>query len=190
MGYDSLYANTTGNNNSAMGYDSLYANTTGYRNSAMGYDSLYDLTEGIQNTAIGYNTGRGITTGDYNTIIGANVTGLDADLSNNIIIADGEGNQRINVDENGNVGIGTTAPETNLHIAGTTGVTIGKDATDGTVNNEGILKMWSDGDNAYSTTIKTGTQTQNVTYTLPLNDGDAGQVLTTDGNGVLSWTTP
>lgn len=28
----------------------------------------------------------------------------------------------------------------------------------------------------------------NYTLTLPVNDGDSGQVLTTDGNGVLSWT--
>jgi hypothetical protein len=117
-GYRSLYANTTGYHNTANGYYSLRSNTTGYANTANGYDSLYDLTEGIQNTAFGYNTGRGITTGDYNTIIGANVTGLDANLSNNIIIADGEGNQRINVDNIGNVGIGTTSPGYKLEVLG------------------------------------------------------------------------
>jgi len=44
-------------------------------------------------------------TGSANTIIGANVTGLASNLSNNIIIADGDGNQRINVTATGNVGI-------------------------------------------------------------------------------------
>jgi hypothetical protein len=29
----------------------------------------------------------------------------------------------------------------------------------------------------------------NVNLTLPVNDGDAGQVLTTDGSGILSWST-
>ena len=29
-----------------------------------------------------------------------------------------------------------------------------------------------------------------VTLTLPVNDGDAGQVLKTDGSGNLSWFTP
>jgi len=62
------------------------------------------------NTALGYNTGLGIVYGANNTIIGANVTGLPAGLSNNIIIADGSGNQRINVTSSGNVGIGTTNP--------------------------------------------------------------------------------
>ena len=58
------------------------------------------------NTAIGHNTGRGIIYGSNNTIIGANVTGLAAGLSSNIIIADGAGNQRINVDASGNVSVG------------------------------------------------------------------------------------
>jgi hypothetical protein len=43
------------------------------------------------NTALGYNTGLGITTGSGNTIIGANVTGLSANLTNNIILANGTG---------------------------------------------------------------------------------------------------
>jgi hypothetical protein len=72
------------------------------------------------NTAIGYNTGQGIITGSNNTIIGANVTGLAANLSNNIILADGAGNRRINVDSSGNVGIGTTTPGAKLHILGST----------------------------------------------------------------------
>ncbi len=60
----------------------------------------------------------GIITGSANTIIGANVTGLAAGLSNNIIIADGNGNRRINVDATGNVGIGTDAPTALLDVMG------------------------------------------------------------------------
>src|SRR3989338_5513263 len=56
--------------------------------------------------------------GSYNTILGANVTGLSSTLSNNIIIADGQGNQRINVDGTGNVGIGTTTPGSKLTVVG------------------------------------------------------------------------
>jgi len=70
------------------------------------------------NTVIGYSTGGGIVSGNNNTIIGANVTGLAADLSNNIIIADGDGNQRINILSNGNVGIGTASPEYKLTVTG------------------------------------------------------------------------
>lgn len=37
------------------------------------------------------------------------------------------------------------------------------------------------------TAFKAQTQADNITYTLPAADGTAGQVLSTDGNGNLSW---
>jgi len=91
MGAYSLYANTTGSYNNTMGYQSLRYNTTGSHNNAMGAYSLYDLEDGSSNTGVGYNTGRGITYGSGNTILGASVTGLDAGLTNNIILANGTG---------------------------------------------------------------------------------------------------
>ena len=113
VGSQALNVNTTGNSNTAIGMGALSFNTTGFFNTAIGRNALLNLniTAGDgsgANTAIGYNTGLGITTGVNNTIIGANVTGLAATLSNNIIIADGAGNQRINVGSTGSVGIGTT----------------------------------------------------------------------------------
>jgi hypothetical protein len=87
---------TTGSLNTSVGKMALDSDTTGYGNTAVGMEALYDLNitanDGTgRNTAIGYNTGRGIVTGVDNTILGANVTGLDAALSNNIIIANGTG---------------------------------------------------------------------------------------------------
>lgn len=38
-------------------------------------------------------------------------------------------------------------------------------------------------------TVKAAAVAGTWTFTLPTNDGNAGQVLTTDGNGVTSWTT-
>jgi hypothetical protein len=120
---EALKSNTTGYANSAMGLHALYSNTTGNYNTADGVNALYDLnitdnTSG-NNTAIGYNTGRGIVTGVNNTIIGANVTGLSSALSNNIIIADGSGNRRINVDSLGHVGIASSTPWKTLSVNGT-----------------------------------------------------------------------
>src|ERR1039458_6595986 len=138
-GYQSLLSNTTGNNNAANGAFALLSNTTGVRNTANGMNALENNTTGAfntangsnalfdlnitngtgNNTAIGYNAGRGIVTGVNNTILGANITGLAAGLSNNIIIADGAGNRRINVDSSGNVGIGTSSPSASLSVQGT-----------------------------------------------------------------------
>lgn len=80
--------------------------------------SLYQNTIGNNNTAIGANTASGLVTGSANTILGANVNITNPAISNNIIIADGDGNQRINVTATGNVGIGTNAPQAKLDIAG------------------------------------------------------------------------
>jgi hypothetical protein len=124
IGTFALQANTTGNSNTAVGQSTLQANTTGVGNTTLGYTSLLNNTTGNSNTAIGYNTGLGITTGGSNTIIGSNVTGLSATLSNNIIIADGDGNRRINVDNTGNVGIGTASPSQKLDIQGAGGSTL------------------------------------------------------------------
>lgn len=43
--------------------------------------------------------------------------------------------------------------------------------------------------NSNTTTIKAGAAGANLVFTLPTTDGDANQVLTTDGSGVLSWAT-
>ena len=98
---------TTGGHNNFIGYLAGQANTTGINNSYLGNYAANNTTTASNNTVVGYNTGIGITTGGNNTIIGANVIGLPATLSNNIILADGQGNRRINVDATGNVGIGT-----------------------------------------------------------------------------------
>lgn len=43
--------------------------------------------------------------------------------------------------------------------------------------------------NSNTTTIKAGAAGAHLIFTLPTDDGTNGQALTTDGNGVLSWTT-
>lgn len=54
----------------------------------------------------------------------------------------------------------------------------------------GSLKLHSEqGATDYYTLFQTsGAMTQNVTYTLPNDDGNTGQFLTTNGTGTLSWT--
>lgn len=92
----------TSTGSTTLGTSSLqYLSTGGNYNTAIGMNAGLNNTTGTINTYLGYNTGLGITTGSKNTIIGANVTGLSSSLSNNIIIADGDGNQRLKVDNTG-----------------------------------------------------------------------------------------
>jgi hypothetical protein len=156
QGLEALAANTSGHDNAGLGYRVLTGNTTGGRNTGVGNLALFDLniTDNSvgNNTAIGYDTGRGLVTGKHNTILGANVGGLSSALSNNIIIADGQGNQRIRVVANGDVGIGTLSPTLKLDVdgkarvrdlSGTTTSTdqvITADATTGELKQAGTLE--------------------------------------------------
>ena len=103
-------------NNIGIGYRTLYSATTGGGNIAIGVNSLPNLSTGASNTTIGHNTGSGVTTGSGNTILGANVSGLSGALSNSIILADGTGNQRLFINSDGKVGLGTSTPLAALDI--------------------------------------------------------------------------
>src|SRR3990167_40873 len=116
IGSGSLALNTIGTTNIAMGEDVLGSNGTGSNNIAIGFDTLFDSTSGNNNLAIGDNTARGIVSGSNNTIIGAGVIALSSGLSNNIILADGSGNQRVNIASDGYFGIGTATPVALLSV--------------------------------------------------------------------------
>ena len=113
----------TGANNTFVGSGTGQANIGGAQNTFLGTFAGYDVTTGTYNTLVGYNVGRGLTTGNYNTIIGGDVTGLSTSLSNTIILADGQGNQRLYINSSGNVGIGTTSPNARLDVNGPTIIT-------------------------------------------------------------------
>ena len=123
FGYYAGRASNSGNFNTAIGSASLQSSNGGGENTAIGYSAGSSISSGIRNTIVGSGSSTGITTGGYNTIIGAGITGLSTSLSNNIIIADGNGVRRINVDASGRVGIGTNTPSTTaiLDITSTTG---------------------------------------------------------------------
>lgn len=74
------------------------------------------------------------------------------------------------IDQNGNVGIGTVSPGQKLSVAGTLGILEGGASPQ------------------YYTTFQGGDQTGNITYTLPASMGTNGQVLSlNDGTGTLAW---
>jgi hypothetical protein len=71
---------------------------------------------GSGNTVLG-SASIGVTTGTNNTIIGQGITGLSASLSNTIILADGQGNQRLYIDNTGRAylnGVSSATPTTGI----------------------------------------------------------------------------
>ena len=81
VGYQALFANTTGIQNTASGASALQNNTTGNYNTASGLSALQNNTTGIYNTANGVYALFSNTTGNYNTASGAsalqnNTTGI------------------------------------------------------------------------------------------------------------------
>jgi hypothetical protein len=120
IGYNAAQ-NVTGNSNIAIGDQPLAGLTSGSTNIAIGQYSLDALTSGSNNIAIGERAGRFLT-GNYNVILGkfdGNSNNLDIRTSsNNIVIADGQGNIRQYVTSSGRVGFNTVNPVADFHVIG------------------------------------------------------------------------
>lgn len=107
-----------GSGNTVVGASALAKTYSGNYNIAIGSGAGYRLkmsgNEDGFNTIIGsydnHNT-QGFDSGRNNTILGSRIKDLPSSLVNNIIIADGSGNRRINVNATGNVGLGTNDPD-------------------------------------------------------------------------------
>jgi hypothetical protein len=131
-GSTALYLLTTGNYNSAFGMDALSAVSTGGYNTGIGIAAGKSIQTSNHNTMMGYyagfgitgsnnivigssilpTSGTGITTGSNNTIIGSGITGLATSLSNNIVLADGQGNIRAQHDGTNGWTLGTISSGT------------------------------------------------------------------------------
>jgi len=134
LGANSLYYNVNGSDNVALGMNALYYNATsssnvavgfqaGYgssgannsNNSLFGYRSGYALTTGSNNLLLGYQSGNSITTGSNNIIIGYDIDTPASTTNNHLNI----GNLLYGDLSNGYIGIGTSTPQTALHVLGT-----------------------------------------------------------------------
>ena len=120
--FGNLAAGSGSGRNIAIGDQVLYSLSGGQgRNIGIGELSYYDTTSGQYNIGLGIQAGQKITTGNYNVILGGydGQTGLDIrTLSNNVVIADGQGNIRQYINSSGNVGIKTTVITEALTVAG------------------------------------------------------------------------
>ena len=120
VGRQALNSNT-GSNNTALGFQAGYTNVSGSYNAFIGKAAGYNSTSDF-NTYIGHDAGLLMTSGNKNTILGrfnGNQGGLDIRTSsNNIVLADGDGNPRIRITSSGSISFG--AQNGSIDIAGGT----------------------------------------------------------------------
>jgi hypothetical protein len=98
-----LYANTTGNSNTATGEGALFGNREGSLNTASGTFALAHNTTGSANTANGYQALFSNTTGVQNTAVGSFALSTNTSGFSNTAIGERAGE---NITGNGNVCIG------------------------------------------------------------------------------------
>ena len=159
-----------GYNNTGVGYRALDECTTGVSNSGLGESALGALTTGNFNTGLGNSAGGNITTGSQNICIGWSAQASSATVSNEITL--------------GNTSI------TSLRVPG-----INLEAEDGVLNiknggTQSEVRWYCESSNAHYAAIKAPAHSDfsgNITFTLPGTTGSNGQVLSTNGSGVLSW---
>jgi hypothetical protein len=97
----------TSEGNTGVGFSALGAGVlSGAYNVGVGTNAGLSLTSGAINTLVGFSAGSAITTGGGNTLIGR-YAGTAA-LTNNVVLSDGGGNIKLQINENGAVGVGTT----------------------------------------------------------------------------------
>jgi hypothetical protein len=196
---DGLYFGTgagDGDNNLAVG--SSMGSGTGKRNTAIGSRALesYSGTGYDNNTAIGYFNMKALSTGSGNTALGAeNMFSLTTGIANTSI-----GNQTmLNVSEgSNNTGLGQRAGESITTGTNNTLIGLNADVSSPNANNETVIGKGATGSgdntvqlgNTSVTNVNTSGTITAGAITIPNTDGTTGQVLSTDGSGALSWTTP
>jgi hypothetical protein len=193
-GAQSLYSNTVGVINAAFGRNALYANTTGSVNSAFGSYSLAGNTTGDKNTAIG---GRSLlvnTTGAYNTALGNEALSYNTTGNNNTVLGSYAGLSQnwANANTTGsyNTFIGSYAgPGTPTQLTNATAI-----GYNSVVSASNSLVLGGLGTDAVKVGIGVPAPSAvlDIAGNIKIADGTqgAGKVLTSDTNGVASWTTP
>lgn len=144
VGRQAGFNTTTGGDNTFLGDMAAFNNTTGQRNVFIGDQAAPNNTTGQHNIAIGFSAANNNVSGINNILIGSRsrtdgtaltnaiAIGTDAqvDASNSMVL--GSINGINGATANTNVGIGTTAPSTRLHIVTTAGAGTGFRLVDGT----------------------------------------------------------
>ncbi len=176
VGHRSLYKNITGFSNVAIGTRSLYENTNSSNLVAIGDSSMYNNTTGQYNTAIGSKTLFSNTTGKYNTGIGTKANQYNEEGNNNTIIGYEAGRGSTLHNKSGSVFLGYQAGyyETNSNRL--------------YIENSNITTPLIYGEFDNDLVRINGTLDINNAFLFPTTDGTNGQILKTDGSGILTWS--
>jgi hypothetical protein len=182
--------NGTGNINGGNIISSVRMIATGTGQTGNGGGQLY--LNGATLNRIDYNTAGGAAPSNTTRSAGTKITFYPAVDSTNVDYAVGiaAGALWHSVPGSGEIfkWYGGITEVANLTGDGTFTATILRTAVDGS-----LVAVANNGSANRQVTIKASTDagfTGNYTLTLPINDGDSGQVLQTNGSGVLSWVAP
>ena len=208
VGTSALYL-ATGSENTAVGTNTLASTTTGFGNTAVGTFASNENTTGVRNTSIGKSALDYNQTGDDNVAVGYEagfeVGATNAARNRNIFLGAYSGHAASSADDNVFIGYqagdSVTTGDSNILIGsgvdatGATasnelniGNTIRGNLTTGDVNIENELRLDNDANTNYVGLKAPDAAASSITFTLPAADGSSGQVLQTNGSGVLSWT--
>lgn len=156
FGHGAGRRNTNGNYNLFLGHNAGSGNLTGDQNICLGIganqetltgegdNNIYigsyvaQINSGSRNTIIGYFSGQNLASGIANTFLGSvkvpstptNALSAGSNIKSSVIVADGNGNQRLFVSQQGNTGIALgndVIPANRLDVGG--GVVIGRNYT-------------------------------------------------------------
>ena len=177
VGVNVLGSNLVGGSNVGLGVSALNGNTTGYSNTAIGANALLSNVGSSGNTAVGY-TSSYSTTGEKNTTIGYGANQLNGTGNRNSILGYEAGRGSSNFNRSGSVLLGYQAgyfetTDDKLYIENsnsTTPLIYGDFANDS-------VKIY-------------GTLNVNDAFSFPTADGSNGQVLQSNGSGILTWASP
>ncbi|MEO8149967.1 MAG: hypothetical protein ABI723_20175, partial [Bacteroidia bacterium] len=198
IGANSGKAGMNGGVNTLIGED-VASFLMGSANSMLGHYSGFNTTTGSKNTFIGDSAGRVNTTGSLNTCVGYNASTSNNTLTNATAIganASVSASNSIVLGNNANVGIGISNPAYKLQVIGTTAISSATPAaiiinpygtSTGNTGEIQLFELTANGSN-YAGFKSSDNLAANTIYTLPDADGTPGQILKTNGAGILSWT--
>ncbi len=177
-GFQAGYNQQIVDNQVAIGTGALYgsaipADNTGSQNTAIGYRAGYSNSQGSSNYFSGHESGYSNTTGGGNVFSGLSSGYSNTTGSYNTFLGYAAGDAYSTGTTN--VAIGGLADFSNEGTTGAIALGYGAEAATNEFALPDSIDYW---------------KFNGLQFTLPTDNGDADEVLTTDGNGVMTWEIP